>query len=84
MNAIKPTYFLLAASSELLNRSWIGHTMHAKHDSQLLDAFRNKRPRWYANLVLLQMVDDLFHPIDVFRKLGIVRLVSLNYLFYYM
>lgn len=56
--------------------------MHAKHDTQLLDSLRGERPRWDADIVLLQVRDDFLDSIHIFGEFSIVCFVPLNYLFY--
>lgn len=56
-------------------------TVHAKHNTQLLEPLRGQCSRWQCDLVILQVLDDLLDSFDIFGELGIIRLVSLGRLF---
>lgn len=57
-------------------------TMHAKHDTKLLDSRRRECPRSHGDLVLLQVLNDLLNPSSIFRVFSIVGFVSLCDLFF--
>ena len=56
--------------------------MHSKHDTKLLNSRRRECPRRHEDLVLLQVLDDLLNPSDIFGVFSIVGLVPLYDLFF--
>ena len=83
MNVIKTTYFFVVR----LGISYVVHqslllTMHAKHNTQLLDSRGRKCSRRHGDLVLLQILNDLLHSGNIFRVLGVVGSIPFDDLFF--
>lgn len=57
-------------------------TVHAKQDTQLLEALWRKLSSWDFDIIRLEILHNPFHARDVFRELGVISLVSLLDLFY--
>jgi hypothetical protein len=57
-------------------------TVETEDNAKLLETSRREITRCQGDLVLGQILHDLLDPLNIFRELGIVRLVSLDDLFY--
>lgn len=57
-------------------------TMHAEHNTKLLNPRRCECPRSHGDLFLLQVLDNLLNPGGIFRVFGVVGLVPLCDLFF--
>lgn len=74
-------FFVRLGISYIVHQSLL-LTVHAEHNTQLLDSSGRKRSRRHGDLVLLQILNKLFHSGSIFRILGVVGSIPFYDLFF--
>ena len=74
-------FFVRLGISYIVHQSLL-LTVHAEHNTQLLDSSGCKCPRRHRDLVLLQILNDLLHSGNIFRVLGVIGSIPFYDLFF--